>query len=62
MTEKEKVIKGLTNCLNGSLHDCETCPYQDDPYCTNTLMQQALILLLKTQEEGINGTEAEILA
>ena len=51
MADKEKVIRGLTVCTdNTPVEDCRKCPYQGKEYCTDALMQDALVLLRRGQE------------
>lgn len=55
MTDKEKVIKGLTHCTAwAGLHECQPkvgddCPYVDEPDCKLSIMYDALILLKKQE-------------
>lgn len=55
MSDKDRVIKGLTHCIawNG-LHECQPkvgddCPYVDEADCKLSIMYDALVLL-KDQE------------
>ena len=65
MSDKDKVIKGLTHCTawNG-LHECQPtvgddCPYEDEADCKLSIMYDALILL-KEQEKEIKRLKLEL--
>lgn len=50
MTNKEKVIRGLTYCVETQENmswedDCQKCPYNGKEHCSNVLMIDALALL-----------------
>ena len=51
MTELEKVIKGIEQCLNGEgRRNCGNCPYLEED-CMASLQQDALELLKEQQEQ-----------
>lgn len=55
MTEREKVIRGLECCAQGSLSNCEECPYTGIG-CSEHLCADALALL-KEQEARVMTLE-----
>lgn len=65
MTDKDKVIKGLTHCTAwGGLHECQPkvgddCPYEDEADCKLSIMYDALELL-KEQKKEIKRLKLEL--
>lgn len=52
MPDREKVIKGLENCLHYKGH-CLDCPY-NSPNCQNDVLNDALALLQEQKAEPLS--------
>ena len=65
MSNREKVIKGLTHCTAwAGLHECQPkvgddCPYVDESDCKLTIMEDALAVI-KEQKKEIKRLKLEL--